>query len=325
MPPTYSAVVPGVQHLRPGVKLALTSGITASSAALEHELRDAKLAVWPKARKPVIVDAASGSGKPIRDASNYRLGRVNPAFTIEVPPTTTGLAIGFCLLLQQESYGSGKYTFGQYTSQAATLFAHVEGGVSGLVYKAVGSVVRTLGLTIPPVGEDRGQASLRLDMIAANASRQAAFTAGSPVVDAGAPKETADFYLKLATAAKSFVGIDLSITNNAAGSPTSAETSEAILLGELGITGSLTVLSTTTSDEEYDQLMDAHEAKTTIEIEVGVSGHHKIVFDALIDSPEETEQGNVVVARFPFRAVYVDAGSFAAEVNSAADILNFAS
>lgn len=310
-----------------GIRLALTAGIAASgSAGCEHELRDARVSVWPTPKKQRIRYAGNFSGKPMDDADRFALGPARPEITIEVPYTRTALAIFLCSLMQDENYAAQAYAprFASYPSVAG-MFIHAECGIgTQFVYKALGGVVDSLDIKVPEAGDDGGQPTLTAHVLFASGSRIGAYTTSAGLtVDTDTPVLSTGMYGKIGGAAATILRANVRLVNNARLSKNVGTSPDAIFLGKLVISGDMAVLVTTTDGDEADDLETAAEANTSTELEVGATSHSLISWDAKIEGARFEEVDNSIAGTFSFESCYVDSNQPLFSVSSATDILTW--
>lgn len=324
-----------------GARVALVGEINAAtSTAPEFELLNTNYSdLFPDPNKSVEDWGMPSAGSPLKTAQNFTLGRVEPDFALTLPLTEYGLSIGLISLCQYEGYvGSPDFAYkpvpnGNLTASVASLFMNVEAGIAGsgsTVYKVQGCVVKTLKVTAPPVGPDRGKVMMEWTVLAANSTPATAFTSASPTVDPGTPILSDQYVVSIDTGSGSgaikHVGFDITMDNNAAKGLNAGATPDHHTLGDFMATGNLSVLLTSSTDE-YKSLVDAYRAKTVVEIIHSVGSHHNFSFDVILTAkPSLSKQGNVWVCSFPWRAVNVDATrpSFAVVASSNTDYLNWA-
>jgi hypothetical protein len=283
---------------------------------------------WPNKGAEITDWDINVSGKPIIDDDNFQYGRDEPEFSVEMPVTEASLAYSLTGLLQSEAYAVGPpitYTPIIWTTPvpATPLYHVIEGGIAGAAaysgaFKVVGCIPKEVAISLPPSGADGGKATITTTWIGRSTTRGANF-AGTPTNDSSTKKLSKDHSLLISTgntqaalAAADFTQLDITMRNNAVRSPVVGEYADAYILGRYEAEGTLSVLLTETADEEYDNLYDAYEAGTVLAMQFGVdptgmnaAGEYNIVHHINITGePTHSEQGNAVVAAFPFRAAY---------------------
>ncbi len=314
-------------YRKQGTRLALGSSISATPN-LEWELIDTSFKeVWPHPNKSLVKHGISANGKALRPAQNFTLGRAEPMASISSPLTVRSFGILMQSLWQHEGWDSvDSYAMLPYNTHAKSvcdMFMSVEAGIAGQgIYKGVGGVASSVTLTFPPVDAELGKCTISADIMFANASRTTAYSSGTPTIDPGTPILTSAIDLALDGSGVPFVSGSVSLSNNLAKGLNAGDTPDYFALGDLSVTGEAVVILSNTTDT-WETLMDAHEAKTVVELVFSNSGVLNISLDALLGPPSFQEQGNVFLVRFPFEAVYVDATRPSASVTTGTDIFNW--
>ena len=306
-----------------GARIALTTTISDASESIDFILNEIGIGALPKPRKAVTDWGMSAAGHIKPEAENVTLGLAMPSFTIETPITIYTAALFLTSFFQNADYtGVATYLFDMvpWTAPSAALFMLVEGGVDGAhVWHANGCIVRDLTINVPALGEDGGHPTFRAAMVGANATRDTAFSASEAGVatDTAPRKLSSEFAFQIGGVAKKFTSAELTFSNSAERSPNIGSTPDAFNLGSAKLSGSINVVMTSAASDEYDALLDAHEAGTATTIYIGVGSHFYVEEQVLFGSPEEEEQGNILVAKFPIaHAIYSSSGYPKARVYS---------
>lgn len=313
-----------------GTKVSLLGTIDASLAAPEWEFIDTTYkSVWPSPGKGLVHHGIHASGKAMNTAQDVTLGRNNPGLQISGPATPMSLAILLMSLLQDENYSVPDLAykpqiFDDHTKNVANMFLQVESGLSGsLVWHMKGGVVSKIDLDFPAVDDELGKVTYSADIMGASSTRDTAFTSGSPALDTGTPLLSSAFSVKINGVAAKHVSMKVSLTNGAAKGMNAGATPDHMTLGPFGYSGELVLVHTGDNTDDWGDLFGFHEAKTATRLEIYNTGVFDLAFDALLQEPKISEQGNVFIWTIPFEQVYVNSSSLVLAIDSATDVYNW--
>jgi hypothetical protein len=314
--------------LKKGTRIGPSDVLSGSLDNPTIELRDTMMGVWPTANQALVSHGLRATGTPMQTASDHALGRAEPEFTLAGAITMRTWGLFWASLLQKTSFATGVYTTTEYdfavlhdalTSGAG--FLTVEAGMGlNSIWRSVGCVAHTLNVSVPTVDADGGLAEISADFFAANSTRGDAFT-GSPAIDTGTLIRSQDLTWAIAQsdgggtlAATGVAGFNGTFTKTLQKSPNIGALPDAFFLGELTGSGDISVilgLHATTSD--FDLMMTAFEAVTPITISMFALSFQTptamLDIDVLLQTPTFAEQGNVIIATFPWELKRYDANA----------------
>jgi hypothetical protein len=290
----------------------LTTAIgTSPTSTATFCFRNVGAGPWPKSGMPLNEYEHQQQGKPLRDANDYKLGIVRPAFSLELPFTPTTMAFGLISLLQNKS-GATDLSVLPYSDPNAKWFFGVTTGFGNAVSyrQAYGAIVKSLTISIPAADASGGHPTLKLDCIAAYGERNAGGSAATLNTDK--PCLSTDWGFLINAVAKKFAGAEITLTNNAEWSPHVDANADMINLGKLDISGNVGVAVSNAASDEWDAINDAYEAGSSIDFRFdltysAVTHTIRIPVVFLEEPPEPAEQSGVAVSKIPFKGIYKDA------------------
>lgn len=314
--------------VKKGTRFGPSDVITGTSDNPTIEIRDAQTEVWPTPNRNVGNFDVRAGGDPMINTADYVLGRPEPMFSVRCPFTLTNYLLIALSFFQKTSFLAtpNRYSITPYTRsniQPATAgeggFMTVEAGIgTDSVWRAVGAVCKSWSATIPSVGSDGGRPELSSDWIAANSTRASAFT-GTPTVNTDQVFASYNFEWAIAASDSGWsisspvvVSMDMSWQNAADYSPNIGTTVDAMFLGPLSGSGSVSILLDAVSAGQFDRLMDAYESLDPVHFTLNASAFQSyalLEWDALLQNPTFSVQGNAIVATFPWVAArYTSSG-----------------
>lgn len=297
-------------------------------------LRSSDAVIWPTPNAEVEDLGLRSSGIPMRKATEYKVGANRPSLTIEHPLNGKWAALSLTSLLQVKgTYATQNYQHIPYTDAQAKWFLGFETGVEfsgseNSVEQVYGMVAKTCTFTLPIAGPNRGRAMLRTEfLVAAHGGLKDTITGTTPpapLTGTGVGDdliETADF--TMAGAGTKFVDLELTISNNADFSPNATDPPDAIHLGDLSISGKVTVAMATGDTDEWAVMRAGYAAGTQKDmVWTAATALIAAVSCLFQDSGPPSVQGNVLTASFPFIGVYKDATSPKFTSYAASDFLS---
>lgn len=292
-----------------GTQVALETSVSAGGS-IDYELHDETEGLIVDPNRAVVERSLSAGGGPQRKSHNHVLGRPRPVGTLRLPLTPINLAIAFQSLLQDTNHDGAKYVLGAYSTPATSKWLYAETGIAGAqtVTECYGGRVTRITIDIPaPTDDDPGNPMLVCDVIWCNAARVDAFTGSPAVTDTAEPYTSLDLSLAAGGASNLFlkgqIVFDIGATKSReVNTPTPIQ----IFANRLNITGSVTAYASTSDTDIHDDLIDAHDSKTDIEvgltIEAGATDH-TIVFDALVEAPNVEDEDGMMAMTFGLKNV----------------------
>jgi hypothetical protein len=282
------------------------------------------MGVWPKPGKTLDKWDLGANGKPIGGTELYTLGLSRPRFTIE-QPLTAAAALMFYVTCLQKNARSGTYVYTSvpYSDLQAALFFAMETGWSTAtggtaVAQLLGCMTKAIRLVVPAAGTDGGKPMLTAECLAGSMSYISVLTGTTPTVtDADVPKQSTDLTI---TGITKGMSMDLTIDNGADFSPNAGATPDAINLGPLTISGSISACHTTVATDAVGVLQAAAAAKSKIDFTFTIGPLALTVGCLIGEAGDHAEAGNAAVLTFPLTGVYVDANSPKSAVTAATDI-----
>lgn len=323
-----------------GLQIALVGSTTATGAVFEHKLRDMDWGVLPKPSRKLERIGYQGTGTPVAALDDYRLTPSRPTFTVNLPLTKRGVAIGLTSLMQYVGYDSGTTSYQPHVWEdpfvAPPLLMHLEAGIPGTVgavYKTLGAIVKKIAIAVPPIDGSGGKPTMTWEVGAVSGSRLNAFslTEITPAIDAtldGVQRSCDCIGAQISGSAAKFHSYEVVLENGATCEGVNLEAiPTAWALGDFVVSGSVTVLFTDQTGDEYYLLTTAHEAASSLVVRFPFAANSYCQHRLLFEEPEITRQGSICLAKFPFTAVDV-AGTgtnWGAVIVTESDILNWAS
>lgn len=323
-----------------GVQVALVGSSTAPGDAFEHKIWDSEFGVIPTPGQKLENLGNSVTGTPVEAEDDTVLTPARPKFTIETRLTKRNLAIALTSLMQSDGYDAGttsyKPVLWSVPYAATPLLMHMEAGLPGTygaVYKALGAIVRSLAIKVPPVDESGGKPTMTWEIGACDGSRLNDFSltplqpAKSATLDAALRSNGCS--LLIAGGAGKAREFDIKLDNSANCNGNLQVTPDSWALDAFKITGNLSVIMCDQVGDEWNLLNAAYEGNTSIVLKLVLaptSGAY-VQFRAKLDEPKHSKQGSLTIVQFPFRNVDVvgSATDWEAAINCGSDILNWAS
>ncbi len=261
-------------------------------------------------------DYTADAAGPLKDETSYNVSPAErPEFTIECKLTPFTLALFMGSFSQDVTYSMTKHTQAVWSTpvRANNYYMTVEAGVVGTrgIWQAYGCFTKSIKISVPIVDTTGGRPTISADLIGMGRATLADYTGGG-AVDALPLVFSQEHYFKFdtatypATTARKMATFNLTLTNNGAFAPVASVDPDAITLGPLTIEGDVTVVVTSTgATDEYILLEPAALACDTIATVFGATSKYNFGFPVLFDPKGITRDylGNVVVAKFPFKAV----------------------
>ena len=306
----------------------LTTAINTAYTTGEFKFRNMGVGFWPDAQVSLEDHGLFAGGVCMRQADSLTAGRPTiDGVTLEHPLTKTWAGLVLASLMQNKTFSTNKYVISPYTDSPAKWFLGMETGYAETgsekgIWNAHGYVARKVKINLPVVGADGGKATIGTEFIGRDSADADAATSTAGAADTDAPLMTKDFALTIGGAASSFVSADITLDTKAAVVPSAAALPEAIQLGDLEISGNLTLLfdADSTASLGYTTARAAQKAGTALAL-VFTHSSFKMTFSAKLGpSGPPSEQGNSLVVAYPITGVYVGVASPQFEVAAASDI-----
>lgn len=308
----------------------LVRTIAADFAARDLRFSNAKTPVWPIGKRSIDDHGIRSAGIPMRTAGTYTVGRQVVEFPIS--PVATPMAAAWLLasLLQNKSYGTGKYTIVTPTVKEAKWFSAMvsgtdEGSTEKGVWKALGIVPKNFKISIPASGADGGEVTFQSDLMGSLFDQVNSIAGSSGTLDSGTPILAADCSLTRAAVAMKFCSANINAEVALAASPnitTVAAGPDAFVLGDFSLTGDLTCIVEPDTTSNYYAILNGLAAKTTHALVFTVGSAIVITCTAIFEYPgEPKEQNGVYIQTFPWRALYQSVTDPKIEVTYGSDIL----
>lgn len=295
-----------------GTRIGVATSISAGTPTVE--LRDANTEVWPTPKRAVSAFDVRAGGSPMIRTSDYVVGRPEPQVTVRAPFTIDHWLYSMLSLMQKAAFAVTKYTITPYTegniaAAADGDFLVLEAGLGAAsVFKMYGVVAQTVNLSIPTSGSDGGRPEVSTDYMGASVTIADSFS-GSPSVSTNTVSPSTAFSFKLdessggSPATFTVVDFQCSLSNGVDRSPNIGSTADAMFLGFLTGSGSISLLLDSVSNGQFDQLMDDYQTGTPWEIQVlntSLQSDPLLDIDVMLMDPTFSVQGNANVATFPF-------------------------
>lgn len=301
---------------------------TAISGNADLVFRNIDMGPWPKVGRSVDEWPHGTDGYPMKVAGDYSVGVARPTITFRLPLTKESLSLGLASVLQGGYESTLDYVFNftlatapiysaasaaspPVMSSNAKYFMMIEAGWAQAdgytVRQGLGFVCKRLSLVFPAVGTDGGMPELEFECIAGKCDTDgAAFTGTDPVVDSEAPPRSKDLaFTELSDASNKWISASLQIENNADWDPSQGDTAAGIQLGDLKISGDVTVAMALAADE-YGTIAAAYKAKDVKALTWTISSFLAFTTSVLWQEPGDPAlQGNVSASTIPFIGVRV--------------------
>jgi len=307
----------------------LVATISAAFAARDLRFPNSKAPVWPEGKRSIDDHGIRSSGIPMIGTGTLTVGRQVVEFPISLPATPNAAAWLLTGLLQNKSYGTGKYTIVTPTLKQPAWFSALASGTDEAstelgVWTALGVVPKNFKIAIPASGPDGGEVTLSSDMMGSLFARASTIAGTAGTLDSGVPILAADCSLTVAAAATPFCSANINVETGITAGPnitTIAAGPDTYVLGEFKINGDVSLIIEPDTTTKYYAIMNGLAAKTTHALVFTIGTTIVVTSTVIFEYPDPpSEQGGVYIQRFPFRSLYVSATDPKFEV-TASDIL----